>query len=81
MPENDIAILYYSGRKGKVKLFVKNPTNSLTTPQATDIINSNSSWGGGNRTKTDVKLAYKAVFVRFPTSGERPMLLVRLKAD
>ena len=40
-----------------------------------------SSQDGENRTKTDVKLACKAVFVRFSTSGECPMLLVRLKTD
>ncbi len=39
------------------------------------------SQDGENRTKTDVKLVCKAVFVRFSTSGERPMLFVRLKTD
>ena len=42
---------------------------------------STSLQGGENRTKTGVKLACKAVFVRFSTSGGRPMLLVRLKTD
>ena len=36
---------------------------------------ADSKWGGVNRMETDVRLAYKAVFVRFSTSGGRPMLL------
>jgi len=37
-----------------------------------------SSQGGENWLKTDVKLACKAVFCQFSTSGERPMLLTRV---
>ena len=37
--------------------------------------------GGENRTKTGIRLACKAVSIRFSTSGGRPMLLVRLKTD
>ena len=36
-----------------------------------------SSRGGEKRIKTGVKLACKTDFIRFSTSGERPMLLIR----
>ena len=40
-----------------------------------------SSQGGEKRIKAGVKLAYKTDFIRFSTSGERTMLLVRHKPD
>ena len=48
--------------------------NFHTTSRNMTILD-NSPQGGENRTKTDVRLACKAVSVRFSTSGGRPMLL------
>ena len=50
---------------------------TLQSSFQTVIIISNSSQGGESQTKTDGKLACKAVFAWLSTSGECPMLLVR----